>query len=274
MINFFDGLLTDLLQNDSKYNPEIQALAYALRLEKQRIAEEADTTRTLAMIEQLPEEILDVLAVELRTPYYTEDMTITQKRAIISGTLVWFYHAGTPSAVEEMIAAIFGQGEVVEWFDFTEAPFTPGTFDIVTDTRMTEDIVAQFLQIISRVKNTRSHLRRVMVERHGYQDEFIGTGIITAPKTPVLNSTDSSSGSHGGQTAIGAGAMTAPREPIVNHASARQRAATGPAYIGTALAARSHTGILNCPPPSTETITRTERHFTAAAAMHSTILVP
>ena len=243
MTDLYSGQLTDLLQNDSAHNAEIQALAYAVRLEKQRIMEEADKTRTLAMIQQLPEAILDVLAVELRTPYYTEDMTIQQKRDIIQNTLVWFYHAGTPAAVAEMIAAIFGQGEVVEWFNFTEEPATPGTFDIITDTRMTEDIVARFLQIVSRVKNTRSHLRRVLVERHGYQDEFIGTGTITAPETNVLNS------------------------------PARERAAGGPSYTGSALAVESKTNILNSPPPGTASVRQTQAIFSAAVA-NSQITIP
>ena len=71
MTNLYDGQIKDLLQNEAKYNPEVEALSYALQIEKQRIMEEADRTRTLAMIEQLPEEILDVLAVELRSPYTT-----------------------------------------------------------------------------------------------------------------------------------------------------------------------------------------------------------
>lgn len=273
MTNLYDGRLTDLLQNESEYNTEIGALAYALQIEKRRIMAMADRTRTLAMIEQLPEDILDVLAVELRTPYYTGDMTITQKRAIIKNALVWFYHAGTPAATTEMIAAIFGQGEVVEWFNFTEEPFTPGTFDIITDTRMTEDIVARFLQIVNQVKNTRSHLRRILIERHGYQDVYIGTGTVTAPETNVLNSTNTESGYQDGKITIGAGAASAPRESILNHAPARERVASGSAYIGAALAVESETSILNSPPPGTALVRQTQRIFAAAVA-NSQITIP
>lgn len=179
MINLFDGLLTDLLQNDSRYNPEIQALAYALRLEKQRITAEADKTRTLAMIEQLPEEILDVLAVELRTPYYTEDMTIEQKRDIIENTLVWYYHSGTPAAVAEMAAAVFGSGSVVEWFDFdpNDGEIVPGEFDLETSAEMQDPVefMPYILRIINRVKNTRSHLRQIRFLRFVHIPENVAT---------------------------------------------------------------------------------------------------
>lgn len=273
MTNLYDGQLTDLLQNELKHNTEIEALAYALQIEKRRIMTMADRTRTLAMIEQLPEDILDVLAVELRTPYYTGDMTIAQKRYIIKNTLIWFYHAGTPAAVAEMIATIFGQGEVVEWFDFTEGPFTPGTFDIITDTRMTEDIVARFLQIISKVKNTRSHLRRVLVERRGYQNVYIATGTITAPETNVLNSTNVGSSCQNGKITIGAGITSVLREVIPNHIPARERATIGVTYIGAALAVEGEISVLNSPPPSTASVRQMQRIFTAAVA-NSQITIP
>ena len=165
MTDIRNGQLTDLLLNESEYNTEIQALAYAMRLEKQRILDEADRTRTLAMIDQLPEKILDVLAVELRSPYYTEDMTIEQKRGVISNSLVWFYHAGTPSALVEMATVIFGSGQVVEWFDFdpNEGEIVPGEFDLETGAAMQDpqDFMGQINRIINRVKNTRSHLRMI-----------------------------------------------------------------------------------------------------------------
>jgi len=165
MTDLYSGQLTDLLQNESEYNTEIEALAYATLQEKQRIMDEADKTRTLAMIDQLPEDVLDVLAVELRSPYYSDDMTIEQKRTIIKNILVWFYHAGTPAAVAEMAAAIFGSGQVVEWFDFdpNDGEIVPGEFDVETSGEMQDPLVfmEQINRIIGRVKNTRSHLRMV-----------------------------------------------------------------------------------------------------------------
>lgn len=179
MVDLFNGRITDLLQNESAYNSEIQALAHSLLLEKRRIMAEADKTRTLAMIENLPEEILDVLAVELRSPYYTEDMTIEQKRDVITNSLVWFYKAGTPAAVSEMAAAVFGSGQVVEWFDFdpNDGEIIPGEFDIETGAEIQDP--QQFMpvtqRIINRVKNTRSHLRSVRFLR-----------IIHAPEIPKI----------------------------------------------------------------------------------------
>ena len=132
MTKLYDGQLIDLIQNNSRYNVEIQAISYALQMEKRRIMELAQHTRTMAIVDDLPEAILDVMAVELRTQYYTSDMTIDQKRDVVKNTMQWFCKAGTPAAVEELVYSIFGKGDVVEWFNFTEGEVEPGTFDIIT----------------------------------------------------------------------------------------------------------------------------------------------
>lgn len=194
MTDLYSGQLTDLLQNESEYNIEIEALAYATLQEKQRIMDEADKTRTLAMIEQLPEEVLDVLAVELRSPYYSDDMTIEQKRNIIKNILVWFYHAGTASAVEEMAAAIFGKGQVVEWFDFdpNDGEIVPGEFDVETSGEMQDPLVfmEQINRIIGRVKNTRSHLRMVRFLRIIHTPEAAATFAQASPAVTIRNVLD------------------------------------------------------------------------------------
>ena len=165
MADLYTALVTDIMQNDSAYDVEVQALAYAVRLEKQRIMREADKTRTVAVIDGLDESILDALAVELRSPYYSEDIPVSQKREIVRNTLLWFSKAGTPAAVAEMAAAVFGSGQVVEWFDFDpdDGEIVPGEFDIETGAEMQDPVAFMPVieGIIDKVKNVRSHLRAV-----------------------------------------------------------------------------------------------------------------
>lgn len=187
MIKFKDGQITDLLPPNMAKNVEMQCVSYALQKQVQKIMALADQTRTVAMIDQLPESILDILATELRTPYYQESMGLKTKRNIIKRTLLWHTKAGTPSAVSELIEIVFGEGGVVEWFDYDEPPYTPGTFDIVTNAQMTEEIAEYFLTIIRRVKNTRSHIRRILINRTMEMDERVATGVYTAPEGTVTN---------------------------------------------------------------------------------------
>lgn len=187
MIKFKDGQITDLLPPSMAKNVEMQCVSYALQKQVQKIMALADQTRTVAMIDQLPESILDILATELRTPYYQESMGLKTKRNIIKRTLLWHTKAGTPSAVSELIEIVFGEGGVVEWFDYDEPPYTPGTFDIVANAQMTEEIAEYFLTIIRRVKNTRSHIRRILINRAMEMDERVAAGVYTTPEGTVTN---------------------------------------------------------------------------------------
>lgn len=166
MTKLYDGQITDLLSgNGLSYNSDVIAFSYAVQQEKQRIMRLAQQTRTLAVIDELPEPVLDVLSVELRTPYYLERMSIEEKRSIIKGTLSWYKYAGTPYAVIELVETLFGTGEIVEWFNYEEGPFTPGTFDITTAAPMTENILESLNLIVQKVKNSRSHLRKITILR-------------------------------------------------------------------------------------------------------------
>ena len=189
MADLYTALVTDIMQNDSAYDVEIQALAYAVRLEKQRIMREADKTRTVAVIDGLDESILDALAVELRSPYYSEDIPVSQKREIVRNTLLWFSKAGTPAAVAEMAAAVFGSGQVVEWFDFdpSDGEIVPGEFDIETGAEMQDPVAFMPVieGIIDKVKNVRSHLRAVKFLRIVHDPEKTAALIQSYPTVTV-----------------------------------------------------------------------------------------
>lgn len=124
MISLYDGQITDLLPWKIAQSTEVRCISYAVQQEHQRMLRLAAHTRTMAVIDELPERILDVLAVELRTPYYQESMNLETKRNIIKRTLLWHTKAGTPSAVSELIEIVFGEGRTEEWFDYTEGPYT------------------------------------------------------------------------------------------------------------------------------------------------------
>ncbi len=189
MIKLYDGQITDLLPEKIAKDTDTRCLSFAIQQEHRRLLDLTDRTRTLSVIDELPEKILDVLAVELRTPYYQESMNLETKRDIIKRTLLWHTKAGTPSAVAELIEIVFGEGSIVEWFNYEEPPFTPGTFDIVTNAQMTEEITAYFLSIIRRVKNTRSHIRRILINRRMDAHWYVGTGARAEPHGRSFNDT-------------------------------------------------------------------------------------
>lgn len=163
MIKLSEGGIADLWRNEQ--SPEVQAISYALQQAVKMVTEKVEKTKCFSDIDKLDEQTLDYFAVEQRAMYYSQTLPIERKRAIIKNTLNWYTKAGTPAAVAEMVDVILGGGKVVEWFDFDEPPYTPGTFDIVTSTLLTADIMEQLTELVQKVKNVRSHVRRIIIER-------------------------------------------------------------------------------------------------------------
>ncbi len=183
MINLYDGELVDMLPSQMSTQIQQQCISYALKRGIQLIIERANMTRTQAVIDSLPEQILDVLAVELRTPYYREDMDVETKRSIIKRTMLWHLNAGTPSAVQELISIVFGSGEVEEWFEYGDKPYF---FKIKTDAIFTLQMNDFFTTMLSRVKNTRSHLRMIEIKRNVNQEFCAGATVFPQYKPAAV----------------------------------------------------------------------------------------
>lgn len=188
MIKLYDADITKVMPPALANDLNTKCLAYAIQKEHQRLMDLANATRLMSMIDDVPEHILDLLAVELRSPYYLETLDVEIKRYIVKRTLIWHQKAGTPNAVTELITIAFGEGKVIEWFDFTDPPYTPGTFDIETNAPLKKDAIDYFTKIIYRVKNTRSHLRRLIVNRKIESNIYVGGLIDNETNVTIDNS--------------------------------------------------------------------------------------
>ena len=165
MIKFRDGEMLDLLPTCFKERADWIAFSYALKMAMGKLLVFANRTRMYAAIDEQPEEILDYMAVELRSQYYEESFDIETKREIIKKTLPWYLKAGTKTSVDEMMRTLFGNGGTIEWPDFSDGPGTPGTFDIETEGLLTQDTYERLTRIIERQKDLTSHLRFISVMR-------------------------------------------------------------------------------------------------------------
>lgn len=175
MTELYDGLIADLFQNTFKRNAEAQAISYAILQEKHRIMDEARRTRTMAEIDELPDAILDVLAVELRTPAYSEDLPIEIKRTMIKGTLSFFQKLGTPSAVNWVIRSIFGAGCISEWFTYGGDPYHFRVTGLSIE--MARTGYAAFIRLLELVKRKSAVLDAVVMTSEHEQQLFAGVGV-------------------------------------------------------------------------------------------------
>ena len=185
MISFYNSSIEAVLPAYLAGIPEVQAISYAITKQVQNICRRIEKEKVYIGIDELSEEVLDLLALEMRSQYYSDAMDIRKKREIIKNTMKWYMKAGTTSAVREMVNVVFGGGRVIEWFDFAEGEKIPGTFEIETEAGLTTDILSEVSEKIKNVKNTRSHIRRVKILRRNIDTVRIGSGIFIYSKTCI-----------------------------------------------------------------------------------------
>lgn len=161
MINLKDGQITDTLPESLAEQWEVKALSFAIKSAMEKWLNYSDSVGFLHDIDSASENVLDTLAVELDTQYYETDLDVKVKRKLVKNTLLWYQKAGTPSAVAELVEAVFGAGEVIENWDFKEGEKIPYTFDIETYSQTQPVTVETLLKMIKNVKNARSRLRGI-----------------------------------------------------------------------------------------------------------------
>lgn len=183
MIKYSDAELISVLPPYLKNSADVQAVSYAFRMAMSKVIRFSVTTSLYANVDNLDEDLLDLMALELRTQYYDEDMDIQTKRKLIKNTLAWYKKAGTPAAVAELVAVAFGEGKVEEWFEYGGDPYM---FRIVTNASLTPEMNALFDQMIKKVKNTRSHLESITIIRTIRQTLYAGVGRTSYSRPPAV----------------------------------------------------------------------------------------
>ena len=118
-----------------------------------------------ASIEKMPDKVLDILAEELRLPYYDPSYTTSVKRGLVRGGLQYWATAGTPESLTKILTNIFGDAEIEEWFEYGGEP---GRFRIVAkNPSLAEETLLQFMNILNKVKRASAKLDGISIVLDG-----------------------------------------------------------------------------------------------------------
>ena len=152
--------LLDILPPNLLADKQIHAAARALDDELQKITAATRNTLLLPRLDELPEEVIDLLAWQWHVDFYEPvGMDIETKRRLIKNSIAWHRIKGTPAAVEEVVSAVFDTSHVQEWFEYGGKPyhFKVVTEDVTTD----KDVLERMRRAIHAAKNARSWLETV-----------------------------------------------------------------------------------------------------------------
>lgn len=156
MTELKDSRFTELLPSDLKNDAETQAFAYAVSRQVQQIIRFADAACIYIAIDSVPEPVLDLLAVELRTPVYKQTYSVATKRALVKESLIFYDQMGTPAAVNRIIEAVFGEGYIQEWWEYNGQPHHFRA--VVSGNRPSASAIKEFRETVKAVKRLSSWL--------------------------------------------------------------------------------------------------------------------
>ncbi len=180
----FTKYLPQALASDIK----MVALAKAITDELLTVSKEMKNVLIYARIDDLPEELVDVLAYDLHVDWYDYSYPLAAKRDLLKSSIKVHKKMGTKYAVEKALSALYPESEVEEWFQYEGEP---GHFHIVCDVTNSR-ITASFSDIVRAVKMYKrlsAHFDEVVYQSHIHCEIHTHTDVFLyhAPTTGKLH---------------------------------------------------------------------------------------
>ena len=107
-----------VLVNDSGMSPMVDTLAVAL----EALAGKCSLVTIYSRIDELPEDLLDILAKDCKVDWYDFDADIATKRRQLATNWHVRKRLGTVAAVKTALQAVWPDTTVEEWFDYGGDP--------------------------------------------------------------------------------------------------------------------------------------------------------
>ncbi len=171
-----------LVPPNFKQEIEVQCLAYAIDALFQKFIQKCACIAIWSDSTNWTHSICDQLAVELRTPLYSQTLLLETKKEMVKKTLDWYKKLGTAKVVKEVTALAWKSTGIEEWFQTKNRQ--PYTFRIKTKDMSLFSAQQEILARIEDVKNVRSSLEGFQFITE--QKFYIGSYSQTVEKLKIL----------------------------------------------------------------------------------------
>jgi len=147
-------VLPSVLDNDLGMHSLGETAAEALT----RLWAKVGLPRIYACIDELPEELLDILAKDFKVDWYDYNYSLTTKRALIKDNFFIHKHLGTVAAVKRALTDVWPPSTVEEWFEYDGEPYY---FRAILDATGRQEplMVDSALNAVHFYKPARAHLQ-------------------------------------------------------------------------------------------------------------------
>lgn len=164
MRGLYDATPFDLLPEYLK-DPEEEAVCYAVGEALKKLLDYMEGIALYGNLEKVSDEVLNSMALELRTQYYDTGAARKTREDMVKQTLSWYMRGGTNSTLEEYLATLYDGGHVEEWHEYGGKPYyfkskvTVGENEVI-EVGETEEIIRR----IHAYKNVRSWLEALILQ--------------------------------------------------------------------------------------------------------------
>lgn len=153
----FIKLLPQFMRDDGA----VRGLASAIDKIVPTLAASIALLPTWDCIDYLSSEELDALAWELNIPWYDTRATLAIKRDVIKNSDKVYKHIGTKWAVENIIKTYFGDGYILEWFEYDGEP---GHFQVFSSNpSLNNERLTEFLSLLNKTKRASAKLDGISI---------------------------------------------------------------------------------------------------------------
>ncbi len=156
-VDNFMAQLPAVLFEDRRMNALARAIAEALGVH----LDEIPLTEIYTRIDELPEDVLDILARDYKIDWYDFDYPVEAKRNLVKTSYYVHRHLGTTGAVKEAIRSLYPRSDIEEWFDYGGQPYH---FRVALESGAPIIPVSNtdILKAVYTYKSLRSHLEAII----------------------------------------------------------------------------------------------------------------
>ncbi len=148
---------TDYLPEPLKRDRKIFATAKAMSEKMLEVSGLLDNTLIYSRIDELPENILDILAYDFHCDWYDVNYSIDIKRKILKSNVIIHKRLGTKYAVTRALEDVYKTASVQEWFEYGGNPYCFKITVNIGNEGLTEDTTREIESKMWFYKNLRSH---------------------------------------------------------------------------------------------------------------------
>lgn len=152
-----------LLPYSLRQDPVLEAIAEAAEIQLKQTYQEAEVVSNLVNIDEMPGELLDLLAFEKHVDFYQANLPIDQKRNLVKSSISLHRKKGTPAAIQQVFNKLALDSKLKEWFQYGGEPYY---FKIEVNIKyksVSEETLNSLIMMINEYKNIRSHLEKIDV---------------------------------------------------------------------------------------------------------------